>query len=175
MAEKWYETAGFGSDVIVSTRVRLARNVKGYPFSALLKPQALWEITEKVLGGMKLLEDSLHLHMRYVPLETMTSYEREKMVEQHLISPELTALMDYDRENGTQYYETFREYLLQERDIPRTSKALIIHRTTLLYRLQKIQSLICVNPDDPWQRLYLTFSLWLLEDKNRRQPLHSKH
>jgi len=88
MAEKWYETAGFGSDVIVSTRVRLARNVKGYSFSALLKPQALWEITEKVLGGMKLLEDSLHLHMRYVPLETMTPYEREKMVEQHLISPQ---------------------------------------------------------------------------------------
>ncbi|MBR7179822.1 MAG: helix-turn-helix domain-containing protein [Oscillospiraceae bacterium] len=93
----------------------------------------------------------------------------------HLLAPDLTVLTEHDRRNGTQYFETFREYLLQERDIPRTSKALIIHRTTLLYRLQKIQSLISADLEDPWQRLYLIFSLWLLEDKNRRQPLHSKN
>lgn len=81
----------------------------------------------------------------------------------HLIAPELTKLMDWDREKGTQYFETFRAFLLHERDIPRTAEALIIHRTTLLYRLQKIQSLIHANLEDPWQRLYLILSLWLVE------------
>lgn len=82
----------------------------------------------------------------------------------HLVSPELSMLMAYDKENDTPYYETLREYLLHERDIPRTSEALIIHRTTLLYRLKKIQSLIQVNLEDPWQRLYLMLSLWILEN-----------
>lgn len=81
----------------------------------------------------------------------------------YLAAPELLAMREHDREKGTQYFETFREYLLQERDIPKTAEKLIIHRTTLLYRLRKIQSLIHVNLDDPWKRLYLTLSLWILE------------
>lgn len=80
----------------------------------------------------------------------------------HLVAPEIRALIQYDKEKGTQYFDTLREYLLQERDISRTSAALIIHRTTLLYRLKKIRSLIPVNLEDPWQRLYLTLSLWIL-------------
>ena len=87
----------------------------------------------------------------------------------HLVAPELTALRKHDQEKGTQYFETFREYLLQERDIPRTAKALIIHRTTLLYRLEKIQALISVNLDDPWQRMYLLLSLWLIEKDNSKK------
>ena len=78
------------------------------------------------------------------------------------MAPEIRALIQYDKEKGTQYFDTLREYLLQERDISRTSAALIIHRTTLLYRLKKIRSLIPVNLEDPWQRLYLTLSLWIL-------------
>lgn len=83
----------------------------------------------------------------------------------HLISPELMFLLYHDQEHGTEYFATFREYLLQERDIPKTAQSLIIHRTTLLYRLKKIQSLIHVNLDDPWQRLYLHMSLWILEQE----------
>lgn len=86
----------------------------------------------------------------------------------HLIAPELLGLMAYDQENGTPYFDTLQEYLLNERDIPRTSQALIIHRTTLLYRLKKIQSLIHMNLDDPWQRLYLALSLWILEKENKK-------
>lgn len=81
----------------------------------------------------------------------------------HLVSPELHSLRRHDGEKGTQYFETLRTYLLLERDIPKTAEALIIHRTTLLYRLKKIQSLIHINLDDPWQRLQLMLSLWILE------------
>lgn len=31
---KWYEKAGNCGDVVISTRVRLARNLKQYPFPA---------------------------------------------------------------------------------------------------------------------------------------------
>ena len=80
-----------------------------------------------------------------------------------MVSPELLSMIEYDRQKDTQYFETFREYLLNERDIPKTSEKLIIHRTPLLYRLKKIQSQWNLNLEDPWQRLYLTWSLWMLE------------
>lgn len=83
----------------------------------------------------------------------------------HIAAPELKLLMEHDQENGTQYFETLRTYLLQERDIPRTSQQLIIHRTTLQYRLKKIQSLTELNLNDPHQRLYLLLSLWILEQE----------
>ncbi len=84
-----------------------------------------------------------------------------------LIAPELLEMIRHDREKGTQYFETFREYLLNERDIPGTAEKLIIHRTTLLYRLKKIQALLNMDLEDPWKRLYLMLSLWILEkEKN---------
>ena len=101
-------------------------------------------------------------------LEHLARHLPSPLMPQHLVAPELMLLRDYDREKGTAYFETLREYLLQERDIPRTSEALIIHRTTLLYRLKKIRALIHTDLEDPWQRLYWMLSLWILEDKNRK-------
>ena len=43
--------------------------------------------------------------------------------------------------------------------------ALIIHRTTLTYRLQKIQELFSLNLDDACQRLYILMSLFLLDSE----------
>ena len=81
---------------------------------------------------------------------------------EYLISPELLTLIEYDKEKNTQYYPTLHAFLLNERDISKTSKIMIIHRTTLIYRLKKIQSIININLDDPDERLYLLFSLRLL-------------
>lgn len=87
-----------------------------------------------------------------------------------LVSPELLTIMEHDRETGSQFFETFREYLLNERDIPKTAEKLIIHRTTLIYRLKKLRSLMNVDLEDPWKRLYLTLSLWILErEKDRKK------
>ena len=85
----------------------------------------------------------------------------------HLAAPELRLLMDIDAQNGTQYFDTLRTFLLLERDIPKTAAALIIHRTTLLYRLKKIQAITELNLDDPQQRLYLLLSLRILEQEGR--------
>ena len=103
-------------------------------------------------------------------LEYIMSTVQTPLTQVQLASPELRLLMELDARNGTQYFETFREYLLQERDIPRTSQKLIIHRTTLLYRLKKIESMISVNLEDPWQRLYLVFSLWILSREENAPP-----
>ena len=88
-----------------------------------------------------------------------------------LTSPELRLLMEQDSQNGTQYFETLKTYLLLERDIPKTAEKLIIHRTTLLYRLKKIQAITGLTLEDPWKRLYLLLSLWMLEKEQLRTDL----
>ena len=96
-------------------------------------------------------------------LELMMNSLQPPLQPRHMIAPELTALMEYDARNDTQYFDTLRAFLLEERSIPRASERLIIHRTTLLYRLRKIENLLTLNLDDPWQRLRLMLSLRILE------------
>lgn len=83
----------------------------------------------------------------------------------HLVAPQLLALKAYDAQKDSRLFETFKTYLAHERDIPKTAAALIIHRTTLTYRLKKIASLMDLDLDDPNVRLYLQLSLKMLEQE----------
>lgn len=80
-----------------------------------------------------------------------------------LVHPAIQDLREHDRLSGTQYYETLRAYLFCERNIPQTSNTLIIHRTTLTYRLGKIAELTNLNLEDPNLRLYLLLSFHILD------------
>ena len=99
--------------------------------------------------------------------DCVLSYALENIVgefsTQMLASPALQGLLRHDREKGTEYYATLREYLRHERSIPRTSAALIIHRTTLEYRLEKIRQIMPLDLDDERVRLYLLMSFYLLD------------
>ncbi len=96
-------------------------------------------------------------------LEYMLGSIRSGLEPKYLAAPEWLGLRDYDREHGTRYFETLRAYLLLERDIPKTARELIVHRTTLIYRLNKIEALTGLDLENPDLRLYLLLSLRLLE------------
>jgi hypothetical protein len=98
-------------------------------------------------------------------LEYLRSTVAERMPAEVLAAPALLRLRQLDGENDTEYYKTLKVYLTMERDIPRAAQELIIHRTTLLYRLKKIQALVHLNLDDPWVRLHLLLSLWILDSE----------
>lgn len=102
-------------------------------------------------------------------LDHLTDSVPAPLAPRHLVAPELMELIDHDRRHGTQYFETLRCYLRLERDIPKTAQALIIHRTTLLYRLKKLQELVSLELEDPQKRLYLLLSLWIL-DREHQSP-----
>lgn len=107
--------------------------------------------------------------LRYI----LENYRGELAIEDTL-SPALYALQDYDRAHGTPYFETLRQYLLLERDIPKTSEALFIHRTTLLYRLKKIRELVSLDLENPARRLYLLLSLFVLEQSAKAEKAPEK-
>ena len=75
-----------------------------------------------------------------------------------LLHPGLTRLRRYDERHGTDFYNTLYQYLLAERNVVATAKALFIHRNSMIYRLQRIQQLLDVDLDDPNVRLYLLLS-----------------
>ena len=82
----WYNTMANAIDTVISTRIRLARNINGYPFSSRLDASAANEIIEKVSAP---LESSGFRKINFSDLSPLmaTSY-----VERHYVSPEFAGL-----------------------------------------------------------------------------------
>ncbi len=86
--KKWYQSEGKNSDVVISTRLRLARNLNGYPFPHIMSDEQKQEVNEKVrdalLNGNSTLRDSF----KYIEAEKLTACQLAGLVERHLVSPE---------------------------------------------------------------------------------------
>lgn len=108
--------------------------------------------------------DRWYISFEDCALDYLLSHIHTPFPIQMQLSPALAQLRRYDQEHGSTYFETLRSYLSNERSVSRTAAALIIHRTTLLYRLEKITALTRLNLDSESTRLYLMLSYRLLEE-----------
>ena len=73
------------NDIVASTRVRLARNLRGYPFPQKIKDEKIYdEIIDKV--SQTFLENT---DMLCVRIKELSALDRQRLVERHIISPEL--------------------------------------------------------------------------------------
>ena len=50
---KWYDDTGFQGDIVLSTRVRLARNLKGIPFPNKMSDDDAKKVVELVSGALE--------------------------------------------------------------------------------------------------------------------------
>ena len=78
------------SEAVVSTRVRLARNLKDYPFPHRLSVEKAREIVEKVDAA---LTDSGQKFHR-IDLNSLSDAARVSLLERHLISPDFVRAQD---------------------------------------------------------------------------------
>ena len=78
-----------------------------------------------------------------------------------LIHPAFDRLKRYDAEKREELYETLYQYLLNERSIVQSAQALGIHKNSLLYRLQRMESIIDVDLEAPEKRTYLLLSYFM--------------
>lgn len=83
---KWYIQQGKDSDVVLSTRVRLARNVADFPFVEKLDDEKRSILNEKIKDVILPLDSSLS----FIEMKNLTDTQKISMVERHLISPEYT-------------------------------------------------------------------------------------
>lgn len=80
----------------------------------------------------------------------------------------LLELKKHDEENQTQYMETLRVYLEQHLSATQAARELFIHRSTFLYRLDRIREILQSDLDDPEEIFYLELSFRLLEQEEEK-------
>lgn len=77
----WYNSKGKENDVVVSSRIRLARNIADYPFDSRLDETSAKEIIEKVT-------EALGKGFTKTELNGLSAVEAGALVEKHYISPD---------------------------------------------------------------------------------------
>lgn len=85
---KWMEGLGPEADIVVSSRIRLARNLEKYPFPHRISTEQAQEIVEKIRDALQHSNDSVVQGLMWIPLEEMSNLERKVLVERHIISPQ---------------------------------------------------------------------------------------
>ncbi|MEQ8763599.1 MAG: protein arginine kinase [Planctomycetota bacterium] len=86
-AGDWLKGSGTDADVVISSRIRLARNLEGYPFLPRLEEEQALEIVRRLTAAVErsgAVPDPIICDLRDTP-----SLDRLLLVERHLISREL--------------------------------------------------------------------------------------
>ncbi len=89
--DKWYIENGEQGDIVLSTRVRLARNIDEYPFPIKLNKNAKKEVCEKVRD---ILLSQKYWDFSYTQIESLTKAQVISLAERHLISPDFAMQKD---------------------------------------------------------------------------------
>ena len=88
---KWYIGAGEQSDIVVSTRIRLARNIEEYPFPNKLNTKTRMELNNVIKEAV---ESDNKYNLRFIEMRTLARFEAASMAERHIISPEFASDLD---------------------------------------------------------------------------------
>jgi len=84
----WYKESK-DSDIIISTRIRLARNLEKYPFPETITEKDRNEVIEKVKNAVLNSNSTLSQEFKFIKMNELKPYEREELAERHLISSEM--------------------------------------------------------------------------------------
>ena len=92
---EWLRGTGPEADVVVSTRLRLARNLAGFPFTGRATPAQKSEVETKVREAVGRAE--LAHPAKYLSVAGLPALDKQFLVERQLISRELASVLDGPR------------------------------------------------------------------------------
>ena len=137
------------------------------PFRDLrLIPQAFKQ-TDYVLGEIRNNPGKWMDTFNHCVLSYMIKGVKQDLSLNMIIDPELIDLIEYDKKNNSFLYETLKTYLENERDITRTAELLSVHRTTIIYRLGRIEKYFKMDLSDINNRLYLLICFKMIEQSGK--------
>lgn len=84
---KWYEKSGLDGDVVLSTRVRLARNLTAFPFPSRASMSQKQEIEKKVNQALMSASSVMSGEFAFVPLKALSREAAVSLAERHIVSP----------------------------------------------------------------------------------------
>ena len=80
----WYLQNGKESDVVLSSRIRIARNLKKYPFPSVYRKEDAKMISDEIEN----VTPSLGYGLKFLKLEDIDDVTKMSLVEKHIISPD---------------------------------------------------------------------------------------
>lgn len=86
-AGEWLRGAGPQHDIVISTRVRLARNLAGFPFHSRASEEQCSEIADALTAAIR--RSNLPKSLIYLDVEKLSELDRQLLIERHLISKAL--------------------------------------------------------------------------------------
>ena len=89
---KWLEDPSLDLDVVISTRVRVARNLEKYKFPSLMTLDESDKLTEEILNAIKDSNEKDDYNFNII--RDLNPRERLVFIEEHLISPGLIQNLD---------------------------------------------------------------------------------
>ena len=89
---KWYEQPQVDAGVIMSSRVRLARNLAAYPFPAKLASADAYAAMEEIKASIHSASRPLTDNLVFVSLAGMTTGQLGELSERHVISPAMAQM-----------------------------------------------------------------------------------
>lgn len=85
----WMRNEGPDSDIVLSSRIRLARNFSKVPFPIIADQGELEGIQEFFQKEYEHESFESHEDFEYIPINQLTLIEKQTLVEKHLVSPHL--------------------------------------------------------------------------------------
>lgn len=132
------------------------------PYSKIRDTRSCYQQAKKALRFSSILEVSGTLFpYRDYAFYDLADLQRDLRQLDLCCHPVLHILQKYDRANGTQLYKTLETLTYCGFNNHQTAAELFLHRNTLSYRLQKIQSLTGLDFEDPDVRFELQYSFRL--------------
>ncbi len=83
---KWYTSVGDQADTVVSTRIRLARNIAGIPFPSRMNAEQCAKVNVAVKEAI-ITDSDAAAKYKYIEMDTLPDITVMSMVERHIISP----------------------------------------------------------------------------------------
>ncbi len=90
----WYKNNNTDNAIAVSSRIRLARNLKGFPFPARMTSEQRKELNLKVKEALLGSNTPFAKSLKYIDMANVPEAQKYAMVERHIISPEFANKSD---------------------------------------------------------------------------------
>ena len=119
------------------------------------------------VGTQKFPHRWIH-HFNDIALTYLLEQTTKKLPAYMVCHEKLLALKYESEQNQSQLFQTLRCYLENHQSATRTANALFIHRSTLLYRLERISKVLKSDLSDPDELLYLMLSFRLIDMEEER-------
>lgn len=91
MSAKWYLGTGAQSDVVISTSIHVARNIREFPFPDRLSLPDKIKVNSVIKSAADTIED---YKFNYAEMKTLSQSEVVSLAERHLVSPEFASSRD---------------------------------------------------------------------------------